>query len=207
MSYSQVAKPTSKLVQDWWNWVFQANRDTTQPNDVTFLRGDIVGDRRVLGAGIDIGTPRFTIPSYAGTARIQQGKLLLPVYDSHFVQDDPFGDGNPCGTTERCLIAAKNDYANLYEKWATISMDKGQPQDIVGNLDEYYIETPEFTINVPENNFLNREVGFSLRPGPHKGVSVGIFLLLTDIQPGTYTLDFGGRATNYFTRAVYNIHV
>ena len=208
MSYYQVAKPTSKLVEDWWNWVFQPDRDTTQPNDVTFIRGDVVGDRRVLGAGNDIRTPRFTIPSYAGFARAQHGKLFFPVYDSHFTQEDLIGDENRlCETTENCLKVAKNDFQNLYHIWATIAPDKGQPQNIVPNLRDYYIETEEFTVNVPEDNQLNREVGAYLTPGLHKGKSVGVFLLLYDLREGTYTLDFGGRATNYFTRAVYTIHV
>lgn len=208
MVYFEVTQPTSELVEEWWNWVFTPDRDTTQLNpDVTFLRGDLVGAQRVLGAGIH-DTPTTLIPCCATHVRIKQGgALFFPVYDSQFTTEDPFGDGKPCGTIERCLAAAQNDFANLYEKWATFYVDKGQPQNIVDNLDDYYIETPEITIDVPADNLLNREAGFNLAPNSYKGISVGIFLLLTGLKAGIYTLDFGGRATNYFTRSVCNIIV
>ena len=32
-------------------------------------------------------------------------------------------------------------------------------------------------------------------------------MLMTNFKPGNYVIDFGGKATNYFTRAVYNVNV
>lgn len=53
-------------------------------------------------------------------------------------------------------------------------------------------------------NRLNREEGFCLGKGSYQGVAFGIYFLLNNFQPGKYEIDFGGKATNYRTRAVYN---
>ena len=80
-------------------------------------------------------------------------------------------------------------------------------QDITNNLNNHYFESNKFTLTVSGKNNLNREQGFSLGKGSYQGVAFGTYLLLNNFQPGMYEIDFGGKATNYRTRSVYNIFV
>jgi hypothetical protein len=192
-----------KLIERWWEWVFKPNCDDVKFPDVAFLRTDIIGDPRPPP-----GNSR-DVPALKRNIDIPKNKqILVPIYYSHFVHDDPFGDGSPCGNTDRCRSAAKADYNKLSEKWANIKVDGGEQQDIVKDLDSYYFETNPFGLKVSDYNNLKREEGFHLEPraNPYQGICVGNFLLMK-FDEGRYQMDFGGIASNYFTRSVYDITV
>lgn len=210
MGKFKVIEPTGKnrevykkFIERWWDWVFKPNCDDIEFPDVAFLRTDIIGDPR--------GPPENPrdVPALRRKAgNIKNKQVLVPIYYSHFVQEDPFGDGSPCGSIDRCRSAAKDDYNRIGERWAKIKVGKGEQEDIVKDLDSYYFETNPFGLKVSDDNNLKREEGFHLerRANPYHGICVGNFLLM-EFDEGEYEIDFGGIASNYFTRSVYNIKV
>jgi hypothetical protein len=218
MSNYTVVSPNTKankeryneLVKGWWNWVYTRNCDDNNSDaklNVTFLRDDIIGSRLVLPAGIS-STPPNLQPCHTKNVTTNAGSnIFLPVYHVNTVVDHPYGDGRECGNIERCIESSRNDLGNLYVQWAKVKVNGGKAQDITNNLNNHYFESDEFTLTVKGKHSLNREQGFSLGEGRHQGVAFGTYLLLNNFQPGTYELDFGGKATNYRTRAVYNLTV
>lgn len=200
----------NELVKGWWNWVYSPNCDTSNTNpklNVTFLRDDIIGSRLVLAAGLS-STPIHLQPCHTKNITATAGtNIFLPVYHVNTVDAHPYGDGKSCGNINRCIQAARNDLGNLYQKWARISINGAKPRNITSNLNNHYFESDKFTLTVSGKNNLDREQGFSLGKGTYKGVAFGTYLLLNNFQPGIYEIDFGGKATNYRTRAVYNLFV
>lgn len=194
------------LIKRWWNWLYTPDRDNVSYPDVSFLRGDVVGPPLLVTAGIFSNSPD-DVSCYTRNISID-GKqdVFFPVYHCHFVEQDPFGDGKSCGNIGRCLDAARNDYANLYDAWAKIGSNNGGVQDITNNLKGHYFESDKFTLQVSGSSDLRREEGFYLSDGKYDGVSVGTYMLLTNLS-GAHTIDFGGRATNFFTRSVYHLSI
>ncbi len=216
-NYTVVApntKPRKKryndLVKAWWNWVYTPNCDNNNTDsklNVTFLRDDIIGSQFVLKAGIS-STPIHLQPCHTKSITTNAGSnIFLPVYHVNTVVAHPYGDGKKCGNIQRCIQASRNDLGNLYRQWAKIRENGGKATDITNNLDNHYFESNEFILTVKGKNDLNREQGFYLGKGRYQGVAFGTYLLLNDFQLGTYEIDFGGKATNYRTRAVYNLTV
>lgn len=200
----------NELVKGWWNWVYSSNCDNSSTNpilDITFLRDDIIGSRLVLAAGVS-STSIELQPCHTKNITVKAGtNIFLPVYHVNTVNAHPYGDGKTCGSISRCIQAARNDLGNLYQKWAKIRINGGKAKDITNNLNNHYFESNRFTLTVKGKNSLNREQGFSLGKGKYQGVGFGIYLLLTNFQTGNYEIDFGGKATNYRTRAVYHLSV
>lgn len=200
----------NELVKAWWNWVYVPNCDNNNTNpklNITFLRDDIIGTQFVLKAGIS-STAIQLQPCHAKSIAIKAGSnIFLPVYHVNIVDANPYGDGRKCGTINRCIQAARIDLGNLYQQWAKIRVNGGKQQDITNNLNNHYFQSNQFTLIVRGKNGLNREQGFSLGKGSYQGVAIGTYLLLNNFQPGMYEIDFGGKATNYRTRSVYNLSV
>jgi hypothetical protein len=198
----------NELVKRWWNWIYVDNCDDDSTfDDVTFLRGNVIGPRLVLGAGIS-STPIDLEPCHTKNISTKAGtNIFFPVYHVNIVDKHPYGDGKQCGSISRCAQAARNDLGDLYQKWAKIKIDGGKAQDITLNLNNHYFESDEFTLKVNGPNALNREQGFSLGKGSYQGVAFGTYLLMNNFQRGTYEIDFGGKATNYRTRAIYYMTV
>ena len=195
------------LAKRWWNWVYVHDCDNVSFPDVTFLRGDIIGGERKISQKM-LSTPLTQLDYYfRKEIHIKPDtNLFFTVYGSHFVIGDPY-NGRKCKNTDECLEAARKDFGELKEKWATIQVSDGQVENIVSNLDSHYIETNVFVLHVPDENELKREKDFYLGKGDYKGVYVGICMYMTDLKAGRYEIDFGGKATNYFTRAVYTVNV
>jgi hypothetical protein len=217
MSNCTVVVPNTKankkryndLVKGWWNWIYTPNCDNNNTNgklNVTFFRDDIIGTQLVIKAGIS-STPTQLHPCHTKNVTVNAGSsIFLPVYHVNTVIDHPYGDGSKCGNIQRCIDSSRDDLKNLYHQWATIRKIGGNEQNIA-NLKDHYFESDAFTLTVNGKHNLNREQGFSLRRGTHRGVAFGTYILLNDFQPGNYELDFGGKARNYRTRAVYNLTV
>jgi len=203
-------KRYDELVKGWWNWVYSSNCDNNNTNsilDIAFLRDDIIGSRLVLGAGIS-STSVDLQSCHTKKITVKIGtNIFLPVYHVNTVDAHPYGDGRKCGNLSRCIQAARNDLGNLYHKWAKIRINGGKAKDITNNLNNHYFESNQFSLTVRGKNSLNREQGFSLGKGKYRGVGFGIYLLLNNFQAGNYEFDFGGKATNYRTRAVYYLSV
>jgi hypothetical protein len=197
-----------ELIPRWWNWVYSENCDRNNIfDDVTFLRDDIIGPQLKLDVGISRGSrnnvphePEKKVTVEAGT------NLFFPIYHVCSVREHPFVEGGECG--DNCAKAAQVDLSNCYDRWATISINGQSAIDITNDWDNQYSET-ELELKVPGPNNLKREAGFYLdgRDEPYKGIAAGTYLLFNNLQSGQYNLDFGGRATDFQTRSLYQVNV
>lgn len=205
-----------ELAKAYWNWIQGPDPDANpiHPSDpnLTFLRDDVIGSQLQHEVGILAGrgksevAPFSTTPITATTAM----KFFFPVYHVCSASEHPYVKGGKCDTPEKRKNAAMFDLNNNYQKWAKISINgQGERNIVDDDLDNYRIETGEFELRVPEANNLNREAGFNLPPteGSYPAYAAGVYLYLKELQPGSYRLDFGGRATDFHTQSVYVISV
>ncbi|HEY7757277.1 MAG TPA: hypothetical protein VIA08_03505 [Nitrososphaeraceae archaeon] len=190
------------LVQRYWDWIFTENCDANKKfKDITFLRDDCFGDPITLVAGFDTSLPEKYNKQ---EIEISEGTdIFFPVYHAHICDVDPLvnGDINNCGKV------ADNDLANVFHKWATIKINNGQPADITPNFSDHEIKVGPFKQKVNRDNDIRKEVGLYLKPGEYTCVAHGTYILMKNLQKATYQLDFGGLATNFRTRSIYNMTV
>jgi hypothetical protein len=204
-SVKQAKGRYEELIPEWWNWVHTPGAvigyQTISRLNVTFLRDDIIGNQRNIDAGFDTSA----VTPFSKTFDVPGGtNIFIPVYHAHYTKKDPFpfGEGGECGTIPRCVIAAKTDLDNLYERWATVNN-----VPITPDFRDFEIEVGPFPVDVPAGHGLKREKGLSLPQGKWDGVAHGTYLLLENFQTGTYNIKFGGKATNYRTASEYTMTV
>jgi hypothetical protein len=207
-------KKYHELAEAYWNWVYGVNRDAnpTNPNDskVVFLRDDIVGGQLQHDVGISLSA-RPGERDFQKNISIDAGtNLFFPIYHICSLIGHPYVKGGDCDTLDKCRDATRIDQENCNKRWAKVKVNDGGLEEIVAELDfdKHKIETDKITVEVPDPNELNREVGFNmLPPGPHDGIIAGTYLYLVDLQPGNYSFDFGGRATDFHTSSKYYVTV
>lgn len=183
-------------VEDWWNWVYDPNRDSNyHKGDLIFMRDNIVGPPN---------KPDDNIQEIYGK---EGSHVFFPVYQSHICEWDDYPGGGKCDTVEKQREVADADMDKVQTKKATISIDGAEQIPITENLDDHDVTFIPFEVNVPEDNDLNREPGYHLPKGKHKGVARGTFILLKNFKEGTYVLEFEGISSDYETRSVYTLHI
>ena len=108
------------------------------------------------------------------------------------------------------------DLRDCRTKYATIRNDKTkETKDIVPNLNEFEIVSRLFRLEVPAdcppeliNQFDEADYGMErLKEGTsYHGVVDGYFVLLKDLDPGDYSINFGAQGPKNFSRdAEYHI--
>lgn len=207
---SSNTKKYHELAEDYWNWVQGVNPDNnpTDPNDpnVTFLRDDIIGNQLPHNVGISRSSNQ-KLELFRNRVQVKAGSsVFFPTYHVCSVKGHPYVKGGTCQSINDCKDAAKIDLSNCYDQWARIEVNDGPEKDIT-NLKNHFIQNDKFKLEVPAPNNLNREEGFNLAKGNYEGVVAGTYVYLTDLQPGKYEIDFGGRATDFHTRSLYKITV
>jgi hypothetical protein len=198
-----------KLAQDYWNWVQSENPDSEPRNpkdpSVTFLRDDIIGPQLVHEVGIARGSQKREERHENENISVKTGeKIFFPIYHVLSAEKHPYVMGGECDNPGKRKDAANKDLDNCFEKWAKID-----GADIVDKdtLENHYIDAGEFDLHVPSPNDLNREAGFNLPPGTWKSFAAGTYMCLEPLQAGTYTIDFGGRATDFHSISKYKVKV
>lgn len=203
-------KKYHELAEEYWNWVQGADpdRNPTNPNDanVTFLRDDIIGNQIPHNVGISRSQHQELQP-FRNRIDVKSGtSVFFPIYHVCSVKGHPYVKGGTCQSLEDCKDAANIDLSNCYDQWARIKVNDGGEEDIA-DLKNHFIENDKFKLVVPASDKLNKEEGFSLAQGNYEGVVAGTYVYLTDVQPGKYVIDFGGRATDFHSRSLYDVTV
>ena len=169
---------------------------------VTFMRDDSIGDPRKPDEEDNVQE----ISTTEGT------DIFFPVYYFH----SSIGESD-CKTTQDCMKAAKDDLSKIktdkngkQEIYAEISIN-GNNKEITSNFNDYTFTVSRvgdkpFTITVNDNR-LNREPDYHLKPGTYEGVVSGTFMYLKNLKKGEYVLKFGGEASNFTTHSEYTMHV
>lgn len=218
----------SDLIQDWHNWIFSQDPDDRVDPDLTYLRGDMLGDP-IYPEQYGLNPSEFSVvedprtvhdrSGYKGLTITDNTAIFFPVYGSMFVIGDVY-KGKRLETTNECRVNAREEFKFVSAVWAVYRDLKNQnkaPRRVLENsrgdsqnLFEYYAECGAFTLSVSAGNRVNREAGYYLQgPKEYEGVSVGIFLLMRDFKEGAhFRIDFGGLSGgSYNTRSIYDIKV
>ena len=73
---------------------------------------------------------------------------------------------------------------------------------------DYYIETPLYKLFVSDQSTLREHFDEPFEPGEYDAITAGYFLLLTDLEPETYRMRFGGKGKGgYVTDSIYDVVV
>jgi len=194
----------------WWKWLLSKDPDVYR-GDMLFLRGNV--DYKPLGGVDDV--PRHVDPKsiYDRTGKSGEGiwegtPLFFPVLNAIFWLGSIY-DGIKMENEEDLRTAARRDIFEGGFMWANIRRkDESKPRKIVSNLNDYLIESPEFSLTVPRHSTLRDRMEYSLRPGNYQCVTVGYYLLISYLSPSTYRIEFGGKGRgDYYTKASYDIIV
>ena len=196
----------------WWNNFFSSQPDNyyDPAGGIVFLRGSVEyayeddPDKRIYaGQTKDLG---LTIPE--GTA------VFFPVITSLFVIEDKY-QGIMMNNQLSIRSVARMDTVTGGDLWARIMMtDKAGKKDgkmypLVDDLNDFLVESSFFTLLVDEDNPFKSKMDGPITAGIHYGVSVGIYILISNLQANSqYRLEFGGKGVGrYFTHSVYDINV
>ncbi|MGI9010204.1 MAG: hypothetical protein ACR2F1_03335 [Nitrososphaeraceae archaeon] len=190
----------------WWNHFFSAQPDNYYDpgRGIVFLRGSVeytyedepakrvyTGQTKELGLRISKGTA-----------------LFFPVITSLFVIDDKY-QGVMMNNQLSIRSAARLDTLTGGTLWARIMSEDGKIYPLVEKLDHFLVESPLFTLLVDESNPFKTKMDGPIEAGLHHGVSVGVYILISDLSEGKkYRLEFGGKGVGrYFTNSIYDIEV
>lgn len=195
----------------WSNWFYSRDVESYDGEDMLFLRG-YVGYKSVSDAE---DAMRYQDPKNF-LDRTGDKKLKILKGTSVFVPTAVSVSAIGCDfenkiiENEKDLRNAVNDDINdVRSIWATIKLSHSKESTkIVPDLRSYRIETPIFKLTVPENSALNNLMDYPMKPGVYDAVAGGYFVLLSDLVPSTYQIDFGCKGPgDYSTRGVYDITV
>jgi hypothetical protein len=195
----------------WSNWFLSRDVETYDGEDMLFLRG-YVGFKAVSDAECAM---RYQDPEIF-LDRTGDKKLRLLKGTSLLVPTAVSMNGIGCDSegkiieNEKGLRNAVNDDINHVRTiWATVKLNHSKESiKLVADLRSYRVETPLFKLTVPEDSALNNIMDYPMKPGVYDAVAVGYFILLPDLAPSTYQIDFGCEGPgDYSTRGVYDITV
>lgn len=156
--------PYGEWGQRWWQWL------VSTPSDVNPL---LTGDCQP-GQGGDV----FFIPhTFAGetvetTCTVDPGQWILASAGSAS-WDNSDGCCDEEGSLEAGVLAERPTYSDL-----AVTIDGHAVEDI----DSYWVVSPVFSIEYPEDNVLGAE------PGTYDAVTGGWFVMIPPLEPGTHTI-------------------
>jgi hypothetical protein len=195
----------------WSNWFLSRDVENYDGEDMLFLRG-YVGFKAVSDAE---GAMRYQDPeSLLDRTGDKKLKVLkgTSVFVPTAVSVNAIGcdfEGKLIQNVKDLRNAVNDDINHVRSIWATVKLNHSKESiKLVPDLRSYRIETPIFKLTVPEDSVLNNLMDYPMKPGVYEAVAGGYFVLLPDLAPSTYQIDFGCEGPgDYSTRGVYDITV
>jgi hypothetical protein len=179
----------------WWNNFFSAQPDNyyDPAGGIVFLRGSVEytyeddpAKRIYAGQTKDLG---LTIPK--GTA------LFFPVITSLFVIEDKY-QGIMMNNQLSIRSVSRLDTATGGDLWARIMIKDEKDGDgkiypLIDSsdrmdLNDFLVESPFFTLLVDDDNPFKSKMDGPIAAGIHYGVSVGVYILISNLQENRYRL-------------------
>jgi hypothetical protein len=195
----------------WSNWLISRDVESYDGEDMLFLRG-YVGYKAVSDAE---GAMRYQDPeSFLDRTGDKKLKILkgTSVFVPTAVSVNAVGcdfEGKLIENEKDLRNAVNEDIDHVRSIWATVKLNHSKESiKIVPDLRSYRIETPLFKLTVPEDSALTKLMDYPMKPGVYDAVAGGYFVLLPDLAPSTYQIDFGCEGPgDYSTSGVYDIIV
>ena len=177
------------LTEDWWNWAVSTNPSPLQGSykggeqcDGTFVDGVFFLSGSASGKAVK---RTCTVPANT--------PILFPVVNVVCIEDPAVPE-----STASLKECAENYIDTALEGGTTYATLDGQ------DLEIKRLESGAFTWILPENN------AFGLPAGSYEATSDGLWVYLPQgLEPGTYTLEFGGEFPNagFKQNNTYNLTV
>jgi hypothetical protein len=196
----------------WYNNLLSVEPDVVDRggNGMAFLRGNVQYQRTEYQKGVDVKEEAFYSSVNERRIRIQRDTaVFVPVITSQFLIGDEY-QGVVLNDELGLRAAARRDTVNGGEIAARIKKSGSEDmRSLVNrNLNDFYIETPLFTVTVPKGSTYIGTRGTTIAPGVYYALVAGIFVILVDFQEGLYRIAFSGRGVgNYLTKSEYDISV
>ena len=194
----------------WSNWLISRDVDSYNGGDMLFLRG-YIGYKAVSEDGAMRYQDPDSVLDRTGDKKLNILKgtsVFVPATASIKSIGDLF-EGHVIENEEDLRKVVNDDISDIRLIWARVKMNhSNESVKLVPNLRSYRIETPIFKLTVPEDSALNNRFDDPLKSGVYDTVVGGYFILLPDLAPSTYQIDFGCEGPgDYSTRGVYDIEV
>ena len=195
----------------WSNWLISRDVESYDGGDMLFLRG-YVGYEAVSDAA---DAMRYQDPEIF-LDRTGDKKLNIlngtAVFVPTAVSVNAIGcdyEGKFIENEKDLRYAVNHEINHVRSIWATVKFNHSKESiKLVPDLRSYRIETPLFKLCVPEDSTLNNLLDYPFKPGVYDAVAGGYFVLLPELAPSTYQIDFGCEGPgDYSTRGVYDITV
>lgn len=214
--------PYGRWVATWSNWLFSEDADRNEADGhMLFLRGNTEYGYRVQEKLIpDDNTGQYDTSFYNRTGDrcvvIPRGKaIFIPVLTATIFMGSQY-EGKIVSSEDQIRLAAQTETGKSSGVWAFIQrIDKGGPlgvwEPIVNDLLLYRTVSPLFTIKISEKSLFLKELTLedNIGAGEYQAITEGFFILLRSLPSESCRLQFGGkgRALNYITNAIYDIHI
>lgn len=195
----------------WSNWFSSRDVDAYDGENMVFLRG-YANFRAVSDVK---GAMRYQDPEGFFDRRGDKKLNILKgtsVFVPTAVSVNTIGgcSDNKVIENEKDLRKVVNDdIDDVSSIWVKVKINHcKKPIKLVADLRPYRVETPLFKLNIPKDSALNHLIDNPMKHGVYDAVAVGYFVLLPDLAPSTYRIDFGCHGPgDYSTRGVYDITV
>jgi hypothetical protein len=192
-------------VQDWSNWFYQANPDRNNNGEVVFLRSMPLSDGNYTGEGVVmVGNDSLEISEDQG--------VLVPVITANYVADHSETAEWLYGTVRSHILGGDHPPSKEQLRINGEPFDDGSGEEYLG---KYEIETPIFTLNIPDSSLgpsLKDQIEVPMQsPGFFPSVTRGYFVILR-LSAGEHDIEcYATGATTaygqYYASLLYHISV
>lgn len=134
--------------------------------------------------------------------------VFVPIINTKFVLENVY-EGQTMNHEIPMRDTARRDTVNGGDFGARIRQDPNNTDvPLVTNLNDFYVESPLFTLTIPENSAYSQTMETPMDPGVYSCITAGFFVIICQWPPGTYRLSILGKGVGkYLTRSVYDIVV
>ena len=182
----------------WWQWVLSIPAVTNPLNDTT---GEQCAQEQSGKVWFLTGT---FVGSVTRTCDVPQGKaLFFPILNATF--GAAVGDCEPTAPGVACVVTVLR--AAAASSMDSVTLEASIDGIPVRNLNDYRVESPVFSVTLPEDNLVGIPSG-TYAPM----VSDGYWLMLAPLSRGTHTIYFkgvvtGGAFDGFVSEVTYNLTV
>jgi hypothetical protein len=135
--------------------------------------------------------------------------VFVPIVNSMFMLDENY-EGQTMNHEIPMRDTARRDTFNGGDLGVQIRQDPTNTDyPLVTNLDDFYIESPLFTLTIPENSAYRESIDeVPLEPGVYQCITAGFFVIISKWPIGTYRLSILGKGVGkYLTKSIHDIVV
>ena len=190
----------------WLNHLFSDKPDInyTGGKGVAFLRGNLQ-----YAYNQDPEHPIFSSMTRALGLRIHEDTaVFVPVVNTKFVIGSEYQ-----GQTMKDEISMRNTARRDTVSGGPVGIrirkhPANKDYTLVQDLNEFYIESPLFSLTIPEDSTFKGLMETPMEAGVYQCITAGIFVIISNWPIGRFRLSvFGTGVGTYLTRSVYDIEV